>query len=109
LAPPAYPDTASLTPFTCWNTAWTPQKQPPASTTFSCAAAESAASPSAGAGSATAGSAECAPASVKANAPTTKATQTAPPSGPAIELGLNMALLLFRIVARRWCVRAAFP
>src|SRR5262245_51788213 len=30
--PPAYPDTALLTPFTCRKTASTPQKQPPANT-----------------------------------------------------------------------------
>src|ERR1051326_5553619 len=33
--PPEYPAVALLTPFTCSNTAWMPQKHPPASTTVS--------------------------------------------------------------------------
>src|SRR5712691_2542934 len=35
--PPEYPDVALITPFTCWNTAWIPQKQPPATTAVSSA------------------------------------------------------------------------
>src|ERR1700724_248520 len=31
-APPEYPEVALMTPLTCSNTAWIPQKQPPAST-----------------------------------------------------------------------------
>src|SRR5207248_2685539 len=31
-SPPEYPDVALITPFTCWKTAWTPQKHPPATT-----------------------------------------------------------------------------
>src|SRR5258708_1474525 len=31
--PPEYPAVTPVTPFTCSNTAWMPQKQPPASTT----------------------------------------------------------------------------
>jgi hypothetical protein len=30
--PPEYPEVALTTPFTCWNTACTPQKHPPAKT-----------------------------------------------------------------------------
>src|SRR4029077_15943378 len=31
-SPPEYPEVALITPFTCWKTAWIPQKQPPATT-----------------------------------------------------------------------------
>src|SRR5216684_1891604 len=31
-SPPEYPEVALITPFTCWKTAWIPQKHPPATT-----------------------------------------------------------------------------
>src|ERR1700733_1880716 len=35
LSPPAWPETALVTPSTCWKTPWTPQKHPPAITATS--------------------------------------------------------------------------
>src|SRR5262249_51249553 len=47
--PPAYPETALITPWTCWYTPCTPQKQPPARTMVAEAAC-AAGSSSSGAG-----------------------------------------------------------
>src|SRR6185437_14150903 len=65
-APLAYPDTALVTPLTCWYTAWIPQKHPPASTAVSSPALCAGAS-AAGGGIVTAGSA-CAANGAKARA-----------------------------------------
>ena len=51
-APPAYPDVALITPLTCWNTACTPQKQPPATTMVSVPAEVDSGTSNAGSGTA---------------------------------------------------------
>jgi hypothetical protein len=48
--PPEYPEVALITPFTCWKTAWIPQKQPPATTAVSFPGVEALASSVAAAG-----------------------------------------------------------
>src|SRR4029077_18529481 len=48
------PDVALLTPFTCWNTACTPQKQPPAKTMRDSPLVEASVSSTAGSGNAVA-------------------------------------------------------